>query len=127
MSAAKRIMLIEDIPEIRRTVDTMLSERGYELIHASDTREAIDCLRQERESRPCLILVDPFAHGVTLAALAEMLREDDHLVILPVGMSGTRESGEAPPVNIAERSLASRQVVVDAVRGHCPLGAGDDT
>lgn len=113
-------MLIEDKREIRQTIDSILSDQGYEVVHVSHAREALDRLRREPGLRPCIILVDPFANGVSVASLAEVLREDDQMAIVPVRLSGTRESGSPPSVNIADRSLVSPEILLDVVRDHCP-------
>ncbi len=51
----RRILLVEDDPDVRDALRLVLDQAGYEVVCAGEGREALDRLR---ESMPALILLD---------------------------------------------------------------------
>jgi DNA-binding response OmpR family regulator len=53
--AGQRIMVVDDDPGIRRSLDTLLSRAGYQVIQAADGSEAV---RLWRDQRTDLVITD---------------------------------------------------------------------
>jgi len=51
----KKVLVVEDDPVVAKTLSMTLNARGYEVVHAADSCEAI---KQVREQNPDLMLVD---------------------------------------------------------------------
>lgn len=83
MACPRRILLVEDTPELREDLTLELSDAGYEVFGAGDARTALQLLDS---SRPDLIICDiqlPDTDGLTLIAMMRMAcREVEHLPIL---------------------------------------------
>jgi len=54
----RRIMVVEDDDDIRRSVCTILEDEGYSTLDASNGRRALELLRQDPRNPPRLILLD---------------------------------------------------------------------
>jgi CheY-like chemotaxis protein len=112
----KQILVIEDQQEICRTIEAILQRCGYDVVVASGTKEALELLRDNPELRPCIILADPFAHDVNMASLAALLRQDDHLAVIPVQIFGGMQSQKPPYLDIARPTLSRPEALLEAVR-----------
>lgn len=53
--AGQRIMVVDDDPGIRRSLDTLLSRAGYQVVQAADGNEAV---RLWRDQRVDLVITD---------------------------------------------------------------------
>ena len=63
----KKILVVEDMTDIRKMMKIMVELYGYEVIEARDGAEAIE---QAREHRPSLVLMDlamPLMNGAEAA------------------------------------------------------------
>jgi CheY-like chemotaxis protein len=54
---ARRILLVDDDPDLRRATRAALEAEGYEVVEAKDGQAALDLLENESQ-RPNLILTD---------------------------------------------------------------------
>ena len=66
-SMTKKILVVEDMTDIRKMMKIMVELYGYEVIEARDGAEAIE---QAREHRPSLVLMDlamPLMNGAEAA------------------------------------------------------------
>ncbi len=90
----KRILVVDDKPSSRELVRTVLTSQNYEVIEASDGREALDRMRADI---PDLVLLDlhmPVLDGYGVVAAA---RSDPALAAVPMialtasAMAGDRE------------------------------------
>lgn len=80
------ILLVEDDPTIRLTMEFALSREGHAVISAADGREA---LKKYKESRPDLILLDLMIPKVPGLEVARLIRLDDtHTPIVMVTALG---------------------------------------
>jgi DNA-binding response OmpR family regulator len=68
------ILVVEDDPVIRQTVDYALRRAGFDTSTADDGSRALD---MAREQQPDLILLDVMLPGLDGFSFAERLREDD--------------------------------------------------
>jgi CheY-like chemotaxis protein len=96
MRNIKPILLVED-----DRVDAMTTERAFreigvknELVRKVDGEGAMDYLKDERTSKPCIILLDlnmPKMNGIELMRL---LKADDELKMIPVVVLTTSKQEE---------------------------------
>ena len=74
------ILIVDDEPQIRRVMRTMLTSEGYTVLEAKNGEEALDALRREH---PGLILLDVNMPGMSgLDACREIRRTSDVPVIM---------------------------------------------
>lgn len=69
-----RILVAEDEPMLLKTIELKLKKEGYEVIAASDGKEAINCIN---EKAPDMVITDimmPYASGLEIVSL---LRKED--------------------------------------------------
>jgi CheY-like chemotaxis protein len=64
-SAKPRLLLVDDDPDYRSLGRRSLESAGYELVEASDGREAFDYLLDSIDSEPSCILLDMAMPGMT--------------------------------------------------------------
>jgi len=90
--AAKRILVVDDDPEMRGVLSRRFRRNGYEVATACD---GVSCMSEVRAGRPDLIVLDlgmPAGDGfLTL----ERLRANDALAGVPVVVLTAREDDEA--------------------------------
>jgi DNA-binding response OmpR family regulator len=73
------ILVVEDDPIIRQTVDYALRRAGFETRTSADGREALDMARQ---SAPDVILLDLMLPGMDGFTFAEQIRKSDETVAI---------------------------------------------
>lgn len=92
-AVCRRVFVVEDDSELRRTLGEALTAQGYEVVAAANGAEALDALRRA-ESRPCLILLDlmmPVMNGYEFRAAQ---RADPALSDIPVVVISAHERSE---------------------------------
>ncbi|HEY1348759.1 MAG TPA: response regulator [Ktedonobacteraceae bacterium] len=77
---ARKILLVDDAPEVVHAVSQILQVMGYEVITANGT-EVFTLLR---EHRPDLLLLDIWMSGCNGQKLCGQIKEDDSLRRTPV-------------------------------------------
>ena len=80
--ACRSILLVEDDQEIRESLKDALEMEGYEIVTASNGREALDTLPTMR--KPCLILLDLMMPVMNGWEFAEALQGDAELAEIPI-------------------------------------------
>jgi len=80
--ARRRILLVEDEPEIRESLKDALEMEGYEIVTATNGREALDVL--STMGKPCLILLDLMMPVMNGWEFAEALQGDAELAEIPI-------------------------------------------
>jgi len=80
---AKRVLNVEDDPDIRTFVTTVLEENGYTPIMAKDGEEGI---KKVREEKPDLIVLDILMPKQSGIKMYHDLKTDDSLKDIPVVM-----------------------------------------
>lgn len=105
---AKRILVVDDDPDIRATLEVILTKAGYEVLHAADGKEAEARLAAEKID---LVMLDVMMESDTRGFhLAYAISKDPRLRKLPIIMltgveekSGLRiepeKSGDFLPVD----------------------------
>ena len=97
MSASRRILLVDDDPDIRQGASLRLRAAGYEPITASSAEEGV---ASAVENRPDAILLDVrMPHMDGLAALAQLQKSEDTkhipIIMLSASISDRKASLEA--------------------------------
>ncbi len=77
--SAGRILVIDDEPQIRRTMRTTLTGAGYEV---DDAKTGEDGLKKMREFRPDLVLLDINMPGMGGLAVCRLIRADQNVAII---------------------------------------------
>ncbi len=80
---AKKILIVDDDPDVVLFLSTVLQDNGYATVEASDGR---DGLQKARDELPQLILLDLMMPHKSGIALLSELKEDDRLKAIPVIM-----------------------------------------
>ncbi|MEV6767501.1 response regulator transcription factor [Nocardia sp. NPDC051030] len=79
-SAVPSVLVVEDDPNVRSTLDQLLRFEGYEVRLASDGQEALELLEQQRPDLAVVDVVMPRLDGLSLCRL--LRRRGDRLPIL---------------------------------------------
>jgi DNA-binding response OmpR family regulator len=77
-----KILLIEDDPLIRKTVEVKFKKEGYDIITCSDGKEGLEKLPLEM---PDLVLTDmmlPYASGLEIVSAVKAIKEKDIPVVV---------------------------------------------
>ena len=80
---SKRIMVVDDEPDILLTVGQMLEMSGFEIIRAKDGNECINKLH-ESQSNPDLILLDIMMPNVSGWDVAARIKENPKWKNIPI-------------------------------------------
>lgn len=115
-----RVLLVEDDPATRAALASMLEERGYRVLRASDGREAIDLLRATPDVRVVVLdLVLPVMDGWRFRA---EMSADPKLASIPVvaiSAYGDRvASNPLPGVDYFDKPL-KLDAFFESIRRHC--------
>ena len=77
----KKILIVEDEPDVATYLEMLLSDAGYVTVTASDGKEGIAMARQER---PDLVTLDILMPETTGARFYKEIRTDPELASIPV-------------------------------------------
>ena len=80
---SKKIMVVDDEPDILLTVGQMLEMSGYEVVSAKDGNECIDKLNQS-ETDPDLIILDIMMPNVSGWDVAAKIKENPKWKDIPI-------------------------------------------
>jgi CheY-like chemotaxis protein len=78
---SKKVLIVEDVADVRMMMKILIETQGYETITARDGYEAVE---KAKEFRPDLILMDlmmPIMDGFTATRL---IRQDEELKRIPI-------------------------------------------
>ncbi len=115
----KKVLLIEDEPNIIEAISFILSRDGWDVATHSNGHDAVDVVRTKS---PDMVILDVMLPGKSGYEILRELREDTSMRDLPVLMLTAR--GQSKDREMAERAGASRFMtkpfsnaeVLDAVR-----------
>jgi len=77
----KKILIVDDEPDVVSYLEMLLRDRGYETLSASDGREAIEIVRQEKPDLVTLDISMPEASGTRFY---KEIKRDAELASIPV-------------------------------------------
>jgi DNA-binding response OmpR family regulator len=86
----KKIMVVDDEPDIRATVKTVLEKNGYKVITAIS---GDDCLKQLKKEKPELILMDIMMPGTPVREIVPKIK-DTKIAYLSVVRTSEAEKEE---------------------------------
>ena len=86
----KKILLVDDEPEIRELVGDRLKERGYTLSTASDGPA---CIKKLEEDIPDLIIMDIMMPGLLGSTVVDMLKCTDKYQTIPIIIISAKDRG----------------------------------
>ncbi|OGQ78428.1 MAG: DNA-binding response regulator [Deltaproteobacteria bacterium RIFCSPLOWO2_12_FULL_60_19] len=92
--AAKKILVVEDEPDIRKLVHYNLAQERFQVVEAEDGEEALKMLQREK---PQLVILDLMLPGMSGLELCRSLRARPETARLPILML-TAKAGEADRV-----------------------------
>jgi CheY-like chemotaxis protein len=88
----KKILIIDDEPDVITYLTAVLSSNGYDVFAMSDVKHAIEDVRKFRPDLICLDIVMPHETGISFYS---KLKEDKTLKKIPVMIiSGVVETGK---------------------------------
>jgi CheY-like chemotaxis protein len=102
----KRIMVIDDEPDVVTFLTTLLEENGYETCSAQDGTEGLDKLQKERPDLICLDLLMPEKTGIKLY---REIRKDPEFKDIPVIMITGFAAPEFPLIDF-KRFISQRSI-----------------
>lgn len=124
---AKKILVVDDEPDMVTYLSTLLEDNGYETIAAADGEEA---LKKCKEDRPDLVSLDLLMPNKTGIKMYREMRKDDEIKNIPVIMVTGFGKDDVPSMDfkkwIHERSIkppeayiekpVDKAVLIEAVR-----------
>jgi CheY-like chemotaxis protein len=116
---SKRILIVEDDPDIQEIYVRRLRREGYEAEIAGDGREALRRLEDGEDRLPCLVLTDFTMPRMNGRELIEAMRKDDLLIALPVVMVSSSETNQAPDGVEFIRKPIEMDAILERVKEFC--------
>jgi len=108
----KKILVVDDEPDVRETVKIILEQRGYEVITAVD---GDDCLNKLHEENPDLILLDIMMPGTPIGDIVEQIEDTKIAFMSVVRISEARKKGLCKQDNVVD-FIQKPFDVIDLVR-----------
>jgi CheY-like chemotaxis protein len=105
---ARTILVVDDEAAIREVIGEIFSTRGYEIVTASNGREALDVLR-DPERRPGLILLDLMMPVMSGFEFLERIGVDTTIASPPIVIMSAYLSEKKLPENCPVRPNARIQ------------------
>jgi len=101
-----RILVVDDQPEVRDILKTLLEQEGYDVVQASDGKDA---LRQHSETPADLVIADLVMPGMNGLDMISEFR-DRHAGVKIIAMSGAHQymvdkNLESSRINGADRAF----------------------
>lgn len=101
------VLVIDDDPAIRQTMQDVLGIHGYKVVTASDGQEGIEVLSSMKEP-PCIILLDLMMPGVNGWGFLDFQRSSPEFSSVPVVICSAYEA--------SARSIGTSPVLIKPVK-----------
>ncbi len=88
-NAVKKILIIDDDPQVHKLLGTLLTPKKYQLFFASDGRDGFE---QIQKQKPDLIVLDIMMPEMSGIELCRKIREDENLKKILVLMLSAKDS-----------------------------------
>jgi DNA-binding response OmpR family regulator len=95
----KTILVVDDEPDIRQSVKTILAANGYKVVTAVDGE---DCLQKVHEFNPDLILLDIMMPGTPVDEVVRQIKDTKIAFMSVVRISDARKRGLCTQENIVD-------------------------
>jgi two-component system, chemotaxis family, chemotaxis protein CheY len=115
------ILIVEDDPDIRDLVHSVLSREGYFVAQAANGQEALEFLKAH--GAPSMMLLDLMMPVLSGPELLEILEEDESLRLshFPViVISAIADLGSAPGVERFVKKPVTNDMLKDLAAQYCP-------
>jgi DNA-binding response OmpR family regulator len=96
---SKTILVVDDEPDIRDSVEIILKTNGYNVITAVDGN---DCLEKLKDTKPDLILLDIMMPGTPVADIVNQIKDIKIAFMSVVRISDARKRGLCEQENIVD-------------------------
>jgi DNA-binding response OmpR family regulator len=96
---SKTILVVDDEPDIRDSVEIILKTNGYNVITAVDGN---DCLDKLKETKPDLILLDIMMPGTPVDNIVKQIKDIKIAFMSVVRISDARKRGLCEQENIVD-------------------------
>ena len=96
---SKTILVVDDEPDIRDSVEIILKTNGYNVITAVDGN---DCLDKLKETKPDLILLDIMMPGTPVDDIIKQIKDIKIAFMSVVRISDARKRGLCEQENIVD-------------------------
>jgi len=103
----KKILIVDDEPDIVMYLRLLLENSGYEVVSASDGREGLELARAEKPDLVCLDIMMPKKTGV---ALYQEIKTDPELKVLPCVIISAYESAYSFKGQAFRRMVQDRSI-----------------
>jgi len=101
----KKILIVDDEEKILRLLSKILSSGGFQVIRASNGKEAV---QKTREYMPHLILMDILMPDMDGADAVRLIKGDPEIANIPIlfltGIISPQEKSQVPSVNVGGHS-----------------------
>jgi CheY-like chemotaxis protein len=123
MSDSKTVLVVEDDLEIRDVLQDLLEREGYDVVPATNGKQAIDYLTLDTNSHPDLIILDLMTPIVTGWQVLERLRGHPGLSRVPVIVVTATHADKPTGVSAVLRKPFRLNALFDTVRSCLGLAA----
>ncbi|MFM1945246.1 MAG: hypothetical protein RI897_4228 [Verrucomicrobiota bacterium] len=92
--SAFKVLVVDDEPFMVRLIEIVLQREGYQMLHAANGSEALECARREQ---PAAIIMDgmmPKMDGMTALRLLKQDAETGHIPVILLTANPNRFSRE---------------------------------
>ncbi|MGA1236850.1 MAG: response regulator [Limisphaerales bacterium] len=79
--ASSKVLVVDDEPFMVRLIEIVLQREGYEMVHASNGSEALECVRREK---PAAIIMDGMMPKMDGMTALRLLKQDALTGDIPV-------------------------------------------
>jgi two-component system chemotaxis response regulator CheY len=120
------VLVVDDDPDIRETLELLLERHGHAVVSAEDGAAALERLRGAG-SRPCVILLDLMMPGMNgfqfqEALIAEPAFASVPIVVITGGGSELERRAREFTSEVLHKPFEMK-AMLSAVGRHCPAGA----
>jgi CheY-like chemotaxis protein len=112
------ILVVDDDPDIREGVSTVLTDDGYTVATAANGREALELLRKW-ETKPCLILLDFLMPEMSGPELVAAMQHCHRLMSIPVVIVAGIHGALVPGAQKFIRKPISYELLAETVKEYC--------
>ncbi|MDQ7782756.1 MAG: response regulator [Desulfomonilaceae bacterium] len=111
---AKKVLIIDDEPDMVTFLSTLLEDNGYEVVTAVDGEEGLDKVKSEK---PDLISLDLLMPNKTGIKMYRELRKDPEVADIPVVMVTGFGKDDVPSMDfkkwVHERSIKAPEAYIE--------------
>ncbi len=94
MSRGKKIMVVDDEPDIVYVVRKMLEKGGYEVVEANSGEEALEKLKKEKPDLVLLDIMMPGIDGWETCRRIKKRKESKHVLVAMLTVMGNKADKE---------------------------------